>query len=86
MFYVYNNNMKKLLIFVFSLLFSVTLVFGGTYIIVDRVAPDAVPEESVDMPIEGNANWLDVATNSRPGGSGTSSDPYRIDSAQTFAN
>ena len=86
MFYVYNNNMKKLLIFVFSLLFSVTLVFGGTYIIVDRVTPDAVPEESVDMPIEGNANWLDVATNSRPGGSGTSSDPYRIDSAQTFAN
>ncbi len=86
MFYVYNNSMKKLLIFVFSLLFSVTLVFGGTYIIVDRVTPDAVPEESVDMPIEGNANWLDIATNSRPGGSGTSSDPYRIDSAQTFAN
>ncbi|MBQ7328202.1 MAG: hypothetical protein IJX00_04530 [Clostridia bacterium] len=79
--------MKKLLIFVFSLLFSVTLVFGGTYIIVDRVAPDAVPEEEIGEVIEPKAsgNWSSYTDNIAHG-SGTSSDPLKIYDGTDLAN
>lgn len=79
--------MKKLWISIFSIIFSVTLVLGGTFLFDNIFNTQTSTEECVvDMPIQGNANWLDLAKNTRPGGSGTSSDPYRIDSEQTLAN
>lgn len=67
---------------------SLGLACGSCFLIEKFVTPNAETEQTDDNETKAMTSgyWQDYATNARPYGSGTASDPYRIGSAQTLAN
>lgn len=67
---------------------SLGLACGSCFLIEKFVTPNAETEQTDDNETKAltSGYWQDYATNTRPYGSGTASDPYRIGSAQTLAN
>ena len=80
--------MKKLLLGIFAVFMSLGLACGSCFLIEKFVTPNAETEQTDDNETKAMTSgyWQDYATNTRPYGSGTASDPYRIGSAQTLAN
>ncbi len=84
--------MKKILFGLFAVFMSLGLACGSVFIIDTTVhslqeqSIEKENEEDEEIKATASGYWMDYAKTTRPSGSGTYSDPYRINSAQTLAN
>lgn len=80
--------MKKLLIGIVAVFMSLGLACGSCFLIEKFVTPNAETEQTDDNETKAMTSgyWSDYANTTRPYGSGTASDPYRIGDAVTLAS
>lgn len=80
--------MKKLLLGIFAVFMSLGLACGSCFLIENFAAPNAETDQTNDEETKAMTSgyWSDYANTTRPYGSGTASDPYRIGDAVTLAS